>query len=102
MRPVWSLNVVAVDAQNEIASNAEYFKICKQKLEDFDGFLRKNRNDFIGSRYPRNDSEKSEVIEATLVNELLGFLRRLIAILSLIKLLDNQTLRKIRLTTNEY
>jgi hypothetical protein len=84
MRPVWSLNVVAVNSHNEIESNAKYFKICNQKLKDFQKFLQVNGDKFLGSSNPIGGTKDSKEIEAKLVDDLLRFLKRMIAILSLI------------------
>ena len=57
LRPVWQLNIVAVDANGDLVSNADYFKLCQLKVHNMHELLLIRRNMFIGANVARAEGE---------------------------------------------
>lgn len=57
LRPVWQLNIVAVDEKGDLVSNADYFKLCQLKVHNMYEILLNRRNIFIGANVARAEGE---------------------------------------------
>ena len=102
LRPVWQLNIVAIDADGNLISNAEYFKFCRAKVNNLHEILIEKRNIFIGSTVSRADGDKVDILEEKFMSEIFGFMDRLTAVLDLIDLLNQKVVGKVKIPQSEY